>query len=563
MSHSRIEEDPRPVYTTSSAALLQTLQTRAQALLSDLNAYRAHLKSQNKQQEVELRIFKRGIESEFKSLERITQTITAAKDGNSIDSNEEGDGDSPQLHALRSSNLPFYEAVWDVAKSSHAVVALGKYMHWNLKGTPGRSERVGDPSPSCNRLEQKPTRKRGVLVDVVAENGLEWIKVSTMTEKRLLFEMAKEGWELYADSSDDDSEDEITKSNEVAERRTVQLDLVRVAEELKAAAKGYRVQFQHPRIRFILPKIREGVFPDIDAFVADLRATGATVQCGLDWQHTPQKKSSPEFDQLMPGVASVPLTETLNVDCTILLALISDISHLTRSHLMAVENTSFGTLNPAILRQIEAETMSPLLPRDIYPLLVNRSLECTSHAAERMQDIAQCMGTASERNRADIVLGIGAYQGQAASLLREAWREHSTHAIPPGIQFPVKVVDFDALRLLSPTHGPAKQEGLHSEAFPSSLAARATSILRLSPINLSVFLFGWARQIVTLTSNRAVATGLLRTINELLDQDERNSPPAEDIMGPIIHICDTARSLVGKAKSSDTQATEEGLDGGN
>ena len=95
--------------------LFADLQTRAENLLAEFRSYQAHLKSRKKQQEVDVRTFKRGIESEVKTLQKLTpdfaQTADYALDG--AEGEVEG---GPQLHALRSSNLPFYEAVWESAR---------------------------------------------------------------------------------------------------------------------------------------------------------------------------------------------------------------------------------------------------------------------------------------------------------------------------------------------------------------------------------------------------------------------------------------------------------------
>ncbi|KIX08271.1 uncharacterized protein Z518_02927 [Rhinocladiella mackenziei CBS 650.93] len=587
---------------TPSANLLNSLQIRAQALLDELRAYQAHLQARNRQKEVEIGVFTRGVEAEVKSLEKLRLRFA---EGNEADWAEcEEDDESPQLHALRSSNLPFYETVWNVAKSCRGITALGKKVYRSAEDCPNHIEKPGDQVLTRPPSRRSHIRKKGVPVDIVAEDGLEWIKVSTVTEKRLLFEMAKEGWESYADFSDGS---DIRPSNDApADRceRITKLELVRVAEELKAASRAVRVQFQHPRIRLVLPKVREGALHDVDAFIAGLRATGATVQCGQGFVNTNKVQQEVclekvalnheatvfyknetvrmvkevsygqanrtfstheshallgtqqrlDLDRLMPAVLTRQLTETLNVDCTILLALVSDISHLRGPRLTSDSNEPKGSYHKAILRQIDAEEVSPLLPKEIYPLLMGRELKCTFHAAQRMREIVQCMGTSSERTRADILFGEREYQGQPISVLRQALSEQSSYSVPYEIQFPIKVVDFDANQLLLSPARPESVPGAERiKAFPSSIAARVVSSMHLSPVNSSVFLYGWVERVATLTSNRTVARGLLRAINELLDQDERNGiqwfKDDEIFMGPQIYICETARSLIGKAKS--------------
>lgn len=528
----------------SYAGLLNSLQMRAHKLLDELTAYQACLRSRNKIHDVEMRIFKRGVESEAKSLDKIKQNLVTSGGSNSPLLNTAEDEEFPQHHALRSSNLPFYEAVWAIAKSSQGVTALGKRMYIAPKARGTQQAIHNNQLPSKEPPpNMKQFAKKGVLVDVVAENGLEWIKVSTITERRLLFEMAKEGWETYAGSGD---EEEMGDDDSDQLERTGKLELVRVAEDLKHAAQEVRVRFQHPRVRFVLPNVRESGFPDVDAVIADLRSNGATVQCGQALHDCRDTKEGIDFDRLLPAAMTPHLTDTINIDCTILLALISDISHFSRQQLPQVHGGS--TYHKAIVRQIHTEESSPLVLNELYPVLGGRALECTTHAAQRMREIVQCMGTPTERIRADIILGDGVYRSQTASKLGDAWAEHTIHGMPPEIQFPIKIVDFDASELL--TASPALPICKHSGLFPSSIVKRVTQNMSLSPINTSVFLYGWASQIVTFTSNRVVATGLLKMINHVLDQGELEGDETDNpFVGPQIYICETARSLIGKSKS--------------
>ena len=527
---------------SSSVHLFTDLHTRAEALLGEFRSYQAHLKSQKKQQEVEVRAFKRGVESEVKTLEKL-RPVFEPPHGTAHQLAVLEDGvESPQLHSLRSSNLPFYESVWNVAKSCCCVTSLGKKMYLTGK----HSLDPGEPTNGFSAIPQ--TLKKGVTVDIVANNGMEWIKVSTLTEKRLLFEMAKEGWEKYGDysgesdvgSSEDDGREEEDKGGK--------LELVRLAEDLKAAAQCVRIRFQHPEIRFVLPKIQEGVLQDVDAFLADLRATGAVVQCSTDMDQVLGDRQL-HLDKLIPSIAVVPLTSTINVDCTMLLALISDISHLLRPQLSLDSASTSQNYHKAIESQIEAEESTLMLPGETYPLLAGRDLECTSHAAQRMREIVQCMGTPSERRRADILLGEGPYKDQSAPSLRQAFGEQSIHTVPDDLRLPVKVIQFDVQECLSNGLDPLAPHARPSQPFPISTAARAKDMLRLTPINASVFLYGWSHQITTFTSNRTVATELLKTINDILDSDERQGRgDAADFVGPLIYICETARSLIGKTK---------------
>lgn len=535
-----------------SVALSQRLHQRAKTLLQELDAFEAHVKSHGKEKEVEIRVFKRGVETEMKGLRNIaTYFISEGRFDSTV--GQWPDKESPHLHALKSSNLPFYESIWKVVKDCRRVTALSKRFYAKQRKGPRLNKHLVNSNVMAE--DSRLHSQKGVLVDIVADNGLDWIKISTISEKRLLHEIAKEGWESYmAEISDDESTE---KQVDVTERHCHQLELVRLAHELRAVSKGNRVQFQHPHVRFVLPNIREGQMRDVDAFVADLRATGATVQCssGHSSDELDQDASGSVqpaiLDQLLPGYDQVHRTDMINLDCTILLAIISDISHLRKDQISPDSHTLHGTYHSAILRQIESEESKSMIRSDIYPILIDRMLHCTSSAAQRMREIVQCMGTPSESERADIILGEGKYEGRTAEDLRGYLNQQSIHAVPAGLQLPVKVVAFDSQDVVSFA---ASQSVRSSKYFPHLVAAQVIKLVRLTPINSSVFLYGWKEQSLTFTSNRVVATGLVKAIDEVLDHDESEGnlhcEEVEKFYGPQIHICETARSLIGKAKNN-------------
>jgi hypothetical protein len=74
----------------------------------------------------------------------------------------------------------------------------------------------------------------------------------------------------------------------------------------------------------------------------------------------------------------------------------------------------------------------------------------------------------------------------------------------------------------------------------SSLPASAEAVKKqLTSINQSVFLHGWAKGVTTVTSNRTVVKQMENTLaREASDEKE----------WPLIWMCPTARSLVGKEK---------------
>lgn len=541
--HSSFEDEP-----TSSKFLHSDLLHRARLLLAELTAFQSYLQAQKKEDTVGIRQLLSGVQSETKSLERFASITPNA---GSIPQDENDAIETQRLHVLQSSNLPFYEVVWQVAIRCEGVLALGmrnrrvrfvsltnEKIPPNHNGTSLRQAGVAGKTGNVTR------RKDASAVDIVADDGGTWIKVSTITEKRLLFEMAKEGWEGYDEDSSEGHTDSDGGNGTIpvaSYRHARSLELVRLAEDLVKAACAVRVRYRHPKIQFILPRIYEGRLPEIDSVIQDLRKTGAKVQCAAELQCSFNRQNpaagsnlTSEFPRMLPHTHS-PLSPIINIDCTILLALISDISHLRSENLPVAPE---GKYHSAITRQIKSEETTLLLHTELFPPLVGRQLECTWHAARRMREIVQTMGTLAEKARAEIILGEGDYRELLEVDLRTRLKDFSDHDVPTGLLLPIRIVDFDADAML------VREKSKIRTRMMSEVAKV------LSEINKSVFLYGWSQHIVTISSNRAVAKEIEKLICQLLDERERNENEAlwDDMTGPNIWVCGTARSLIGKEK---------------
>ena len=214
-------------------------------------------------------------------------------------------------------------------------------------------------------------------------------------------------------------------------------------------------------------------------------------------------------------------TSTLNIDCTLLLALVSDLSHGPVS--------AQPSFHQAISRQIECEKVDQLLPTTLWPVIADRFLVCTDHAARRMQEIVDTIGTPSEKVRTAILMGEAdlnrlTTERQNLPATRSAVEEFqklTTHTVPPQWKIPITIVQPDT----------------DNHTTLPAVAYRVSD--KLSPINRSVFLYGWSSGRTTLSSNRTVVKLIENLIRELDD---------DDVVGPDIWLCPTARSLLGKEK---------------
>lgn len=424
-------------------------------------------------------------------------------------------------------------------------------------------------SPPANLKGAKEAKRESVLVDVVAQGGLEWVKVSTITETRLLFDLAKAGWEAAdsssSDASSDDEDGVIVNSNSSKPTLVAgghsplsnhPIELVRLATDLRRASRANLLRYRYPSIRFVLPKIPTHPSPQTETILSEILATGATIECGpsnlpypsLDQTPSPPSFPTPTsiFQNLLPD-PHASLTPTLNIDCTILLALISDLSHSSRT-------PHSPTHHKAITRQITLEVSDPLLPDSLYPALARRDLVCTPEAAKRMLEIVHQIGTESERKRAWLLLGHQPHEPTdeniyydnsnnnkpptitSSTTLRTLLSAQSEYPIPTSLRLPIHVI---------PAGIQQQQQQQHLPAIAQKVAANLTAI------NQSVFLYGWAAGITTVSSNRTVAKvieGIIGQANERRAENADDDDDNEIIQGPEIWLCSTARSLVGKEK---------------
>lgn len=477
----------------SIATETQNLVDRCNQLLREVTEFADYLKVKRKLLRVEHRHFRREIQTDLKTLERWNRTLSSQVDGQ-----DEQQPDPHIYHAVKSSNLPFLEAVWTAAKQSRDVVEL---------------------------------KRTGQLVDVVTNGGLRWIKVSTITESRLLMEMANKGWEWQdQDSEEDGSSDDGDSQSALGafDDDDIGLSLVNMARSLSESARRTRIQYKHPSVELILTRIQEGKSKDIDKVLTTIRSLGVQVICKSEPSGS-IPLDLPTMQRMVPEDWET-FTEVLNIDCTILLALVSDISHQ--------DINEQAWFNRAIKRQIEIENEEQLLPAILWPALAGRRLVCTQEAARRMQEIVDTIGTETERARTQYIMGKDVPMDTVLSDLQKL----SKHTIPPNIHLPIETLHYTYDPSSTSPH-PAQVSNipLTTTHFPPSANKIAT---KLSDINSSVFFFGWAANIMTVTSNKTTA----RQIESLVEEFRE----ADDEVGPRVWICPISRSLIAKEKERST-----------
>lgn len=388
--------DKTPTSRAELEATVQSLVKRGQILHSEVETYVSAVLEKQKvgkvQHPVEYRNLRNDMRNELAFLTKLA--------GSNMD-------EEKARHYIVSSNLLYYEALWSAAKRSSSLQGFRKYFFW-ARHTVAAGKNTSKGLSLAKGSKAKSKAKTAALVDIVAEEGMEWIRVSTVSEKRLLFDLAKLGW--MNDSDSDEDEDMPAAPPEDDDDDEDQVDVVRNARELARAARANPIRGRRPKVRFVLTRIEAGKTPVIDMIINKIRATGATVQCGSDVP--PALPINEVLPQLLID-RSRALSDTLNIDCTILLALISDISH---------KPCPILDWYPGEVRaQINEEAKEHLLPTHLYPAIGAHPMVCTREAADQMNLIVETLATDTEKLRANLLLGQGDCESRMPEELVAEW----------------------------------------------------------------------------------------------------------------------------------------------
>ncbi|KAK5118940.1 hypothetical protein LTR62_000151 [Meristemomyces frigidus] len=512
----KADEEPSEKPGPSVIDLVQ----RAQVLLAELQVFRDRLRHLRQEGNVELSHFRGTVQSELAMLERLL----------------EKPNDTATTHVARSSNLPFLETLWRTVKPSRNLVSLQKRIY-TVPGTKQQSQGLRHVRCNGQVTKGKGAKDGAVVVDAITDGGRTWTKVSLITNSRLLFDLAKQGWDSGGSDFDDDEEGQPPSYQVDDLDRDV--PLVKTAKELCYAATCFRVRSKRPTVHMVLPRVRYGETSEVDSILDACKAAGVTLHCGTI---NSVPNPAPSIEDAVQNMAPDPLdsfSNILNIDCTILLALVSEFSHAKVS-----KQPWFHT---ALRRQVEIEDNENLLPSLLYPAMGNHELVSTREAVDRMRDIVSTIGTPSEKARTAILLGDDTTLDRAGLTAEmQAW---SAYPVPNDWQLPILTIDAH----------PASNRNSNSNSNDSRLPPQAEVIAaNLTTINRSVFLSGWAAGRTTITSNRTVVKQI-ETELEALSEGE-----LDEEKWPRIWLCPTARSLVGKEKrgvagrKAELEGKEEG-----
>ncbi|KAJ7704315.1 hypothetical protein B0H17DRAFT_1126681 [Mycena rosella] len=234
-----------------------------------------------------------------------------------------------------------------------------------------------------------------VKVDVVADSGRRWIRVNTIKNARLMAEFRE--IDSYLTDSDSDDTDGPTLAQTEFDN-----SVLRMGRGLVAAA-AHAHPTDAPQVTMRLTRLRESTTdPRIAQTLAGLRALGIDVQLG---DRPPSALPAPPRP-LTP--APLAPTAHINLDLSVLIALVSDLTHAPLPPSVAAAQRRFvpATQARALTSQIMQEMLQEMANGAFFHVLRTRlppgtlRFWTTQEARARFERIVGKIGGPAEKQRA-------------------------------------------------------------------------------------------------------------------------------------------------------------------
>lgn len=418
---------------------------------------------------------------------------------------EAADDDQPKK-GRSGSNLLFFETLWDAAKKSSNLFDIRHRVCTQKLDKPllAPGQRI-----IASLGTHMGSKYRHSLIDLITDNGHTWVKISTITNKRLLYDLAKEA--VFCDDSDDDAPTGYTIEDDL------DIPILKTTKELARAATNHRIRTKPPAVHLVLPRIKLGENVEVDKIVDLCRQIpGLDVFCA-DNIKPPPELNEDTMDLMYPDPRT-SFSEVLNIDTSVIVALTSEFSHTN----VAVEDW----FDRQRLAHCEQEEKENFLERQVYPIIGGYELVCVREAIETYKHIVDTIGTPGERARAKIILGEDSSKTPAQLL--EELQKWSVHTVPSSLRLPVRVVNIESdLKGLPPQ-------------------AKVVLENQLNP-GRSVFTYGWAKKLTTVTCNGVATKQLAHGLEKF---SEREGIVLDDKVWPSMWAFSSSRPLLGVPKSA-------------
>ncbi|KAK3984163.1 hypothetical protein QBC44DRAFT_22898 [Cladorrhinum sp. PSN332] len=383
---------------------------------------------------------------------------------------------------------------WAVLKKCRGLVAINKDFP--------RSPRMPVPHGSgWLAFKDQPFQEKTASVDAVVNSGATWIKFLSISPRTLEYQVMAEGYE--SEPEDDEGEEEGAQAGNGGHglRHTEFADTV---SKIILAARWNHCHHLH----LILPSLQEGKSEVVDRVIAYLRDTigGRDVKVDVSCAGSPFLVDPPP-----PAGTAIPaliqdrdrlvaddcgrLTETVNLDPSALVALVTDLHHgIVPLQPVAQQEIITKSILDHETDNNELVSRQDILATVLYPALRGRKLVCTQFAAHYFRKLIDAISTHSEEIRASLILPPPeSTETLSETEIREKLQQWSTVPVPDDLHLPVQIVDDTDLDDVEPLIASGK------------LPPMALGVARdLSRLNRSVYLYGWVNRITTITGHRGI-----------------------------------------------------------
>ncbi|KAK4223656.1 hypothetical protein QBC38DRAFT_487281 [Podospora fimiseda] len=377
---------------------------------------------------------------------------------------------------------------WTVIKKCRGLIAINKDFP--------RSPRMPVPRASgWLAFKDQPFQEKTVSVDAVVNSGATWIKFLSISPKTLEYQVMAEG---YESEPEEDGSDE---GNRDGLRQTEFADTV---SKIILAARWNHCRHLH----LILPGLQEGKSEVVDRVLSYLRDKigGQDVKVDVTCAGSPFLVDPPppvdtaisaliqDRDVLVADDCG-RLTETVNLDPSAIVALVTDLHHgIVPLQPVAQQEIITKSVLDHETDNNELVSRQDILATVLYPALRGRKLVCTKFAAHYFRKLIDAISTHSEEMRASLILPPSeSTETLSETEIREKLQQWSTVPVPADLHLPIHIVEDIDLNDVEPLIASGK------------LPPMALGVARdLSRLNRSVYLYGWANRLTTITGHRGI-----------------------------------------------------------
>ncbi|KAM7203228.1 Protein of unknown function (DUF1308) domain containing protein [Rhypophila sp. PSN 637] len=377
---------------------------------------------------------------------------------------------------------------WRLVKKSRGLVSINK----EFPRSPRLPVQEGE---GWLAYKDQRFQEKTVSVDAVVDSGATWLKFVSISPRTLGYQVLTEGWESDEEDLSDDEED-----------GEGGLGNTEFAEGIRKIILAARWNHCH-HLHLVLPSLREGESDVVDRMLSYVGGSmgGEDVKITISCAGSVFLEDAPppledaivalvkDRDTLV-GEDCGRITETANLDPSALTALVTDLHHGPVSLQPASQQR---IITKSVLdhetENNELVSRQDILANVLYPALRGKKLVCTQFAAKYFRQLIGAISTHSEEVRASLVLPTSTNAGMTAAQIRQELQKWSNVPIPDDINLPVEIVEDVTLEQVD--------ELIAAGKVPPIASGVANDLSRL---NRSVYLYGWANDITTITGHRGI-----------------------------------------------------------